>query len=75
MSSEPNERTARGVSTESIPGRPLSWVVVALGVVLIALGRFFTTGEISGLLGLWGASVILTTFVVYGAAALWSALG
>ncbi|RRJ30104.1 hypothetical protein [Halocatena pleomorpha] len=71
--SETSERDA-GL-TALIPGRPLSWTVLGIGVVLIALGGFVTTGEISGLLGLWGLSLIVVTLGVYAVAALWSALG
>lgn len=75
MCPETNEHNTHTVSTDSIPGRPLSWFVIAVGVVLIALGSVVTTGEISGLLGLWGISMIAVTLVIYGASALWYALG
>lgn len=74
MTPETSDRDARAV-TDSIPGRPLSRVVMGIGIVLVALGGFVATGEISGLLGLWGLSVIVGTLVVYGASALWHALG
>ncbi|UPM44285.1 hypothetical protein [Halocatena salina] len=72
---ETNERDAHAGLTASIPGRPLSWTILGIATVLIALGAFVTTGEISGLLGLWGFSMIAITLVVYAVAALWSALG
>lgn len=69
----PELREAHGL-LDSVPGRPLSWSIIGIGVVLIGLGGIVTTGEISGLLGLWGISMILATLVVYGASALWHAL-
>lgn len=38
---------------DSIPEQLLSWFILGIGLILIALGGFFTTGEISGRLGLW----------------------
>jgi hypothetical protein len=63
------------VSQLPIPTSRAFWFIMAIGGVLIYAGMFVVTGEATGLVGLWGISLILATLLAYVSYAVWSALG
>lgn len=58
-------------SSLPIPQSKAFYLVVALGLVMIAVGRFAAYGEPAGLYGIWGISLIAAAVLVFLSNLLW----
>jgi len=58
-----------------IPTSRAFWVFLGIGGLLIYLAMFVFTGEVTGIVGIWGISLIVVTILAYGGFRAWLALG
>jgi len=70
MANASNQSSERRQSI-SVPGGRNVWVALCIAGGVVLIGRFVTTGVLSGVFGLWGISLFVVTVVGWVAYRLW----
>lgn len=54
-----------------LPQSKAFWGAIVLSVLMVLVGQFLMTGPIAGMMGVWAASIFLTTVIGYALYRVW----